>query len=110
MGLTHVIVTLKNLGPPSGAYEADFLVDAGATASLVPAAELRKIGAQPVGTMVYELADGTIHEYAFGFRMERQRQGGRRLRRPLFNCWSRSDSALPTHASSALPWGPCSAQ
>lgn len=28
--------------------------------------ELRKIGVQPVGKMVYELADGTVHEYPFG--------------------------------------------
>jgi clan AA aspartic protease len=66
MGLTHVTVTLKNLGPSGGAYEADFLVDTGATDSLVPAAELKKIGVQPMGAMVYELAGGTIHEYSFG--------------------------------------------
>lgn len=66
MGLTHVTVTLKGLGAPNGIYEADFLVDIGATDSLVPATELRKIGVQPVGAMVYELADGTIHEYPFG--------------------------------------------
>ena len=69
MELTHVTVTLKGLGSPNGTYEADFLVDTGATDSfdsLAPAAELRKIGVQPVGTMVYELADGSIHEYQFG--------------------------------------------
>ena len=66
MGLTHVTVTLKGLGAPNGIYEADFLVDTGATDSLAPAVELRKIGVPPVGTMIYELADGTIHEYSFG--------------------------------------------
>ncbi|MBI3327890.1 MAG: clan AA aspartic protease [Nitrospinae bacterium] len=66
MGVTHVTVTLKGFGSPSGTYAADFLVDTGATDSLAPAAELRNIGVQPVGTMVYELADGTIHEYPFG--------------------------------------------
>ncbi len=66
MGLTHVTVTLKALGPGGGTYQADFLVDTGATDSLAPAAELRKIGVQPVGKMVYELADGTLHEYEFG--------------------------------------------
>lgn len=66
MGITRVTVTLKGLGSPNGAYEADFLVDTGATDSLAPAAELRKIGVQPVGKMVYELADGTTHEYPFG--------------------------------------------
>jgi hypothetical protein len=28
--------------------------------------KLRQIGVQPVGAMVYELADGTKHEYPFG--------------------------------------------
>ena len=66
MGRIHVTVALKNLSSPNGVYEADFLVDTGATDSLAPASELRKIGLQPEGTMAYELADGTIQEYEFG--------------------------------------------
>lgn len=66
MGLTHVTVALKGLGTASGTYEADFLVDTGATDCLAPASKLRQIDLQPVGRMVYELADGTKHEYAFG--------------------------------------------
>ncbi len=66
MGLTHVTVALKGLGASAGTYEADFLVDAGATDCLAPAAKLRQIQVQPAGTMMYELADGTKHEYAFG--------------------------------------------
>ena len=66
MGRIHVTVALKNLSVPNGTYEADFLEDTGATDSLAPAAELRKIGLEPKGTMGYELADGTIQEYSFG--------------------------------------------
>jgi clan AA aspartic protease len=66
MGLTHVTVTLTKLGGANGTFEADFLVDTGATDSLAPAAALRKIGIQPAGRTVYELADGTVHEYEFG--------------------------------------------
>lgn len=66
MGLTHVTVTLRAMGPSGGAYQADFLVDTGATDSLAPAAELRKIGIHPIGTVVYELADGTLQEYPVG--------------------------------------------
>jgi clan AA aspartic protease len=66
MGLTHVTVTVKGLGSSAGAYQADFLIDTGAIDSLAPAAELRRIGVQPVGRTVYELADGTIQEYPFG--------------------------------------------
>lgn len=66
MGLTHVTVALKGLRGASGTYEADFLVGTGATDCLAPASKLRQIDVQPVGNMVYELADGTKHEYTFG--------------------------------------------
>ncbi|MBI3250065.1 MAG: clan AA aspartic protease [Deltaproteobacteria bacterium] len=66
MGSIHVTVALKNLAPAGGIYEVDFLVDTGATDSLAPADELKKIGMRPVGKMSYELADGTLHEYEFG--------------------------------------------
>jgi len=66
MGLVHVTVALKRLGNAAPTYEADFLVDTGAADCLAPASKLRQIDVQPVGKMVYELADGTIHEYAFG--------------------------------------------
>jgi len=59
-------VALKGLGSAAGTCEADFLVDTGATDCLAPAGKLRQIEVQPVGTMVYELADGTKHEYPFG--------------------------------------------
>jgi clan AA aspartic protease len=66
MGLTHVTVTLRDLANRKRKYEAEFLVDTGATDCLAPADKLRKMGAQPVGKMIYELADGTKHEYPFG--------------------------------------------
>ena len=66
MGLIHVTVALTNLGVSNGTYEADFLVDTGATDSMAPAAQLRNIGVQPEGIMGYELADGTVQKYQFG--------------------------------------------
>ena len=66
MGLTHVTVALRSLQSSTGVYEADFLVDSGATDSMAPAQELRKIGVRPVGKTVYELAHGAIQEYPFG--------------------------------------------
>ena len=66
IGLTHVTVRLRSFAGPNGGYEADFLVDTGATDSLAPAAELRKAGIQPVGKTAYELADGRLEEYEFG--------------------------------------------
>lgn len=66
MGVTNVTVTLRSLGSTNRTYEADFLVDTGATDSLAPGAELTRIGVQPAGKVVYELADGTLQEYPFG--------------------------------------------
>ena len=66
MGLTHVTVTLKSMSSQNGTYEADFLVDTGATDSLVPGSELRKIGLEPAGRTAYELANGKVEEYSFG--------------------------------------------
>ena len=66
MGLTYVNVALRSLGAKKKKYEANFLVGIGATDSLAPAAELRKIGVKPVGKMAYELADGSLEEYLFG--------------------------------------------
>jgi clan AA aspartic protease len=66
MGLTHVTVKISGLASANAAYEADFLVDTGATDSLAPNAELRKAGIQPVGKTAYELANGVVEEYEFG--------------------------------------------
>ena len=66
IGLIHVTVTLTPVAGSDAFYEADFLVDTGATDSLAPGKELRRIGVQPVGRTAYELADGTLHEYEFG--------------------------------------------
>ena len=66
MGLTHVSVRVTVPGTSNGLYEAIFLVDTGATDSMAPASQLRKAGIQPVGRTTYELADGSVREYAFG--------------------------------------------
>jgi hypothetical protein len=41
-------------------------MDPGATDSLVPGVELKRIGVDPVGKQAYELANGRIEEYPFG--------------------------------------------
>jgi clan AA aspartic protease len=66
MGLTHVTVKLKSQANAEQSYEADFLVDTGATDCMAPRPALEKIGIQPVGKTTYELADGTLKEYEFG--------------------------------------------
>src|SRR2546421_10485809 len=66
MGLTHVTVALKGFDAANGSYEADFLVDTGATDCLASASELKKIGVREVGRTAYEPANGRVEEYSFG--------------------------------------------
>jgi clan AA aspartic protease len=47
-------------------YEDLFLVDTGATDSMAPTDKLKKMGVKKVGSMTYELADGTVREFPFG--------------------------------------------
>ena len=44
MGLIHVTVTLRTLEGAAVSYEADFLVDTGATDSMHPGASYRRSG------------------------------------------------------------------
>ena len=59
MGATHVTVTIRNPAEPDRAWEGLFLVDTGATDSLVPRPHLESVGLQPKGRRTYELADGS---------------------------------------------------
>ena len=59
MGATHVTVTIRNPAEPDRFWEGLFLVDTGATDSLVPRPHLEAIGLEPRGRRVHELADGS---------------------------------------------------
>jgi len=66
VGLIHIPVTVRVPNTSDKSYETQFLVDTGATDSVAPASELRRIGIKPVGVRRYELADGGEVEYEFG--------------------------------------------
>jgi len=66
LGLIHVTVALRNNSDTKKKYEAEFLVDTGATDCLAPAGALDKAGIARRGKMVYELANGQTVEYDFG--------------------------------------------
>ena len=59
MGATQVTVRITNPAEPDRFWEGLFLVDTGATDSLVPRQHLEAIGLQPRGRRTYELADGS---------------------------------------------------
>lgn len=66
MGSIRVTVDLRATMKSKKKYRGVFLVDTGATDSMAPASELKKIGIEPVGKIVYELADGTRKALFFG--------------------------------------------
>ena len=59
MGATHVTVRITNPADSDRYWEGLFLVDTGATDSLVPRPHLEAIGLAPKGQRMYELADGS---------------------------------------------------
>ena len=65
MGLTRIPVKLGRIGS-NETYNANFLIDTGATDSMAPASELRKIGIEPVGKRLYEFGNGEVQEYEHG--------------------------------------------
>ena len=66
VGFIHVAVSVKAPGDVRDGYQARFLVDTGAIDSMAPSSELHRAGIQPVGSKMYELADGSHREYRFG--------------------------------------------
>ena len=65
MGLTHVVVRLFK-SHSQNTYEEDFLVDTGSMDTMAPASALKKLGIQPLGKEIYELASGELVEFEYG--------------------------------------------
>ena len=59
MGATYVTATVRSPAEPYRTWQRLFLVDTGATDSLVPRTCLEAIGLQPKGQRTYDLADGS---------------------------------------------------
>ena len=58
--MTDVSLTIKNPQDPEKIFRGKFLVDSGATYTVVPDKILKKIGIKPQGEEEFSLADGTI--------------------------------------------------
>ncbi len=59
MGATYVTVRITNPADARKFWEGLFLVDTGATDTIVPRPYLESIGLKPKATRTYELADGS---------------------------------------------------
>jgi len=69
MGPTHVTVRVENLTRSGKPYENEFLVDTRAIDCLAPTSTLQQAGIAVEGRDVYEMANGEIREYPYGFAL-----------------------------------------
>ena len=60
MGITKVNLKIRNVEGSSKFFEGEFLVDSGASFTVVPASELKKLGIKPQGEERFVLADGKV--------------------------------------------------
>ncbi|PIU03349.1 aspartyl protease [Candidatus Shapirobacteria bacterium CG08_land_8_20_14_0_20_39_18] len=60
MGITQVLLKVKNPADPKKIFEGKFLVDSGASYTVVPTEILKKLGIQPQGEEEFSLADGKL--------------------------------------------------
>ena len=67
MGFVYVRTEVKNIMGGDVSYSAQFLVDTGATDTIIPSDELEKLGIIREGKRSYELADGSIVSYDVGY-------------------------------------------
>ena len=60
---------IKNPGDPERYFEGEFLVDSGASFTVVPSVELKKLGIKPQGEERFVLADGKVIKRKVGSAM-----------------------------------------
>ena len=71
MGLVYASTEVRNIYGGEEKYYMPFLVDTGATDSVIPGNELEKIGIKREFKRTYELADGSLLEFDVGYAMLR---------------------------------------
>ncbi|MCL2775308.1 MAG: clan AA aspartic protease [Oscillospiraceae bacterium] len=69
MGFVYAVTEVTNIMGGEESYSMPFLVDTGATDTVIPANELEKLGIKREEKQNYELADGTVVSYDVGFAL-----------------------------------------
>jgi len=67
MGLTQVTVNISDLSKSKVPFEDLFLVDTGAVDCMAPSDKLIEAGIAVEGRNIYELTNGEVVEYDYGF-------------------------------------------
>ena len=71
MGLIYAVTEVTSISGDTVRFTMPFLVDTGATDTIIPGNELDKLGVAREGKRTYELADGTIVSYDIGYAFVR---------------------------------------
>ena len=71
MGFVYASTEVTNITGGAETYSMPFLVDTGATDTIIPADELDRLGVKREEKQNYELADGTVAAYDVGFAFVR---------------------------------------
>ena len=71
MGLIYAVTEVTSIQSGAPGFTMPFLVDTGATDTVIPANELDKIGVARESKRTYELADGTVASYDVGYAFVR---------------------------------------
>lgn len=71
MGVIYAVTEVTNINDDKKTFSMPFLVDTGATDTVISSSELEKIGVTREDKNVYELADGTIVSYDTGYAFVR---------------------------------------
>jgi len=67
MSLIYAVTEVTNLKGGPKSFSMPFLVDTGATDTVIPSNELEKIGVTRESKRAYELADGSVVSYDTGY-------------------------------------------
>jgi len=67
MGFVYAVTEVRNIFGGNEIYSMPFLVDTGATDTIIPANELDRLGIKRESKRNFELADGTIVSYDVGY-------------------------------------------
>lgn len=67
MGLTYIATRIEGFDRAGVPFEGQFLVDTGAIDCVVPSSALVAAGVREEGRASYELANGEVVQYSYGF-------------------------------------------
>ena len=69
MGLVYAVTEVFNIAGGEECYSMPFLVDTGATDTIIPSNELERLGIKREGKRNYELANGTVVSLDVGYAL-----------------------------------------